>query len=338
MVSIRQIATEAGVSPATVSRVLNDDPTFSVSDQTRQLVQNTAERLAYIKPERFTKTVQVVSSQSRAMEVIDPYFRTMRLAIEEEAKKRAIHLTPTIRIFNQRTKPDLGSLSDVGGLLVIGGFTPEALAELQAANQNIVAVDDATIPASMDGVYIDLFAYTKKLVDQVYAHTEGSVAYIGGKRAMRNLDGTEVIDDSESRYQAYKTSTKEHHRLLQAKLGPWTSEFGESQADWYLKLRNQPDAILFANDPLAIGFIRGLMQANISPRDFPHMLSFDDTDMTRYTTPTLSSIEIPLQLFGENAIRLLSERISGKRTHASRVILEPSITFRESFPESLIKD
>lgn len=98
MVSIRQIAHEAGVSPATVSRVLNDDPTFSVSDQTRQLVRNTAERLDYIKPERYTKTIQIVSSQSRAMEVIDPYFRTMRLAIEEEAKKRTIHLTPTIRI------------------------------------------------------------------------------------------------------------------------------------------------------------------------------------------------------------------------------------------------
>ncbi|MCG4282027.1 LacI family DNA-binding transcriptional regulator [Lacticaseibacillus saniviri] len=336
MVSIRQIAHEAGVSPATVSRVLNDDPTFSVSDQTRQLVRNTAERLDYIKPERYTKTIQIVSSQSRAMEVIDPYFRTMRLAIEEEAKKRTIHLTPTIRIFGARTMPDMDAIREVGGVLVIGGFTHEALEQLHEANDNVVVVDDATIPTSMDGVYVDLLDFGKRLFQQIFEQTDGSVAYIGGQRSQRNLDGSEVTDDNESRYLAYKAVSEAKKMPMQAQLGPWTSEFGEAQAEWFLGLNPRPKTVVFASDPLAIGFIRGLMQAKVSPSDFPQLLSFDDTDMSRYTTPALTSIEIPLQLFGENAIRLSSERLSGKRTHASHVIFEPTITYRESYTKHLL--
>ncbi|WP_404968931.1 LacI family DNA-binding transcriptional regulator [Staphylococcus pseudintermedius] len=76
MTSIREIAKEAGVSPGTVSRVLNEDPSLSVATKTRQRIIEIANARNYTKQKRLTRQIQIVTHASKEKEMIDPYYRT----------------------------------------------------------------------------------------------------------------------------------------------------------------------------------------------------------------------------------------------------------------------
>lgn len=331
MTSIREVAKEAGTSAATVSRVLNNDNSFSVSPETAARVHAAADALGYTKPRQNMQTVQIVTTQTHAMEISDPYFRQLRLAIEDEARQRRLTLAPAIRIGSQDANAALGNLSACSGVILIGGFTVAAQRQVQAQNANVVVIDDPHVPADMDGVYADLNAFTRRVLATVYAKHDGAVAFIGGQHGAWKLDGTQVIDDQESRYQGYLAATKLAGRSILAKIGDWTLEAGTAAADWYLQLATRPHCVLAASDPLAIGFVRGLMARGVAASEFPDILSFNDSEMAAYTTPSLSSVRIPVQLFGENAVRMLAERITGTRDYASRVLFEPQVSYRESF-------
>jgi LacI family transcriptional regulator len=334
MASIRQVAKEAGTSPATVSRVLNHDSSFSVSPETAARVHAAAAALGYAKPQQFTQTVQIVTTQTHAMELTDPYFRILRLAIEDEAKQRRLQLAPTVRITAGVTSgEELRDVTAASGVILIGGFTTATMRQLQTRNPNIVVISDPFVPTDMDGVYADLDGFTQRLLQQVYAKRPGNVAFIGGRHSASELDGKQVVDDQEVRYQGYLVATKRAGRTAVARIGDWTPEAGFAAADWYLNLPDKPAVVLAASDPLAIGFVRGLMAAQVPKDQFPEIVSFDDSEMASFTTPTLSSVSIPVQLFGENAVRMLAERIGGTRDYASHVLLEPRLVYRESFPE-----
>lgn len=330
LTSIREVATAAGTSSATVSRVLNHDQSFSVSRETAARVWATAERLGYIKSKQNLQTLQIVTTQTRAMEVNDPYFRMIRLALEEQAVQWQMQIASTIRI-NQQEKniPDVTVLKERGGVVVIGGFTQQAITALAQVNQNLVVIDNPYLPAGIDGVYADLFGFTKQLMTQLYQHFTGTIAFIGGPLAATQLDGTQVVNQQEVRYQAYLQVTQAAQRPVSAQLTGWTAKTGTAAVDWFLKQKPRPQVVVVASDPIAIGFIHGLT-AHLALKDFPKIVSFDDSEMAAYTTPSLSSIQIPTHLFGRTALQLLMERLNGERDFAARVILEPKLSYRDS--------
>ena len=327
--SIREVAKAAGTSSATVSRVLNHDASFSVSSETATRVWTTAERLGYLKPSPLSQTIQIVTTQTHAMEINDPYFRAIRLALEGQVTQQQLKIGTTIRINQQTSLPSLQPLAKCGGVIVIGGFTQQALQKLAALNHNLVVIDDPYLPPMLDGVYADLFGFTQRLVTQLYQHFLGPIAFVGGRRAVTELNGKQVVDDQEVRYQAYLQATKAAKQPALAYLEGWAAQSGEAAAAWFLQQKSRPKVVVVASDPLAIGFIHRLF-GQLTPQEFPKVVSFDDSEMAAYTTPSLSSVKIPVTLFGINAIRLLSEKMAGTREFATRVVLEPKLIYRDS--------
>jgi len=106
MASIRDIARQAEVSPGTVSRVLNNDPTLSVAKETRTRIHQIAQALQYEKVTRKNKRIQIITYASREKEMSDPYYREIRLAIEAEVKRLNLSLKHTIRIDGQQDHID----------------------------------------------------------------------------------------------------------------------------------------------------------------------------------------------------------------------------------------
>src|SRR5699024_5009353 len=98
MASIRDIAKEARVSPGTVSRVLNNDPTLTDAEETTKRIYDKAQNYQYKKAERKNKSIQIITYASRAKEMSDPYYREIRLAIEAEVKRLNLSLKRTLRI------------------------------------------------------------------------------------------------------------------------------------------------------------------------------------------------------------------------------------------------
>lgn len=331
MASIRQIAKAAKTSSATVSRVLNNDASFSVSPETAAKVRQVAADLGYIKPQQNSRGLQIITTQSQAMELNDPYFRKLRLAIEDQARKQAMKIAPTLRFDGSQRDISLASLADFGGLIVIGGFSPAAIQAFRDVNSNLVVIDDPYVSADVDGVYCDMRAYTTRLLTRWYAQHNGPIAYIGGHRNVYGLNGEIVTDDQELRYLGYCDAAKHNAEPIIASLDDWSPASGEQQAAWYLKLEPRPKAVMLGADPLAIGFIRGLAAAGLPLSEYPELVSFDDSEMAGFTTPSLSSVQLPVSWFGKNAVRLLAERDEG-RENAVHMIIQPRLILRESLP------
>lgn len=121
MASIRQIAQLASVSPATVSRVLNDDPTLSVSDQTRRRIKQIAAEKNYSpqnkkRNARWIHSLAVVTTLTEHQEVEDPYFRYIREGITQEGRSSDLKIKTILRMPNGI---DYSELEKYAGIIIV---------------------------------------------------------------------------------------------------------------------------------------------------------------------------------------------------------------------------
>ncbi|MBZ5962915.1 LacI family DNA-binding transcriptional regulator [Leuconostoc gasicomitatum] len=129
MTTIKEIALKTGFSTATVSRILNNDLTFSVTNQTRDAIQIAARQLNYVSPNvnKFCDfDIAVIFSINPDEELEDVYFIRMRQIIETTALKNGLRINFYRNVF------DLPK--SVNGTLLIGKFRQDALNELVEKN------------------------------------------------------------------------------------------------------------------------------------------------------------------------------------------------------------
>ena len=124
MVTIKDIAHAAGVSSATVSRVLNQDQAMSVSDETRIKIFTIAEQLGYKKSKKTNKRskpshrIAIIEWYTEQEELDDLYYYSIRLGAEKRAQELGYEV---IRIFNNDS---LTQLENIDGIIAIGKFSP----------------------------------------------------------------------------------------------------------------------------------------------------------------------------------------------------------------------
>lgn len=328
MASIRDIAKQAGVSPGTVSRVLNEDPTLSVADSTRARILETAKALEYHKAERVNRQVQIITYASRRREMADPFHRELRLAIEAEIKKLNLTLKKTLRIEAGFKKQDLQDVKKAGAVLVIGHFSTEALKEIYRHNPNMVVINNQQVPDYIDAVYSDLEQAMFQLLNQIReTHPNGKIAYYGGLREERSLNGQETLVD-DARYHAYLTWCKQFHEASNAHLIGWAREDGFEAVT---KTDTLPDVLIAGNDMVAIGLIQGLQQRGISIPKEVGVIGFNDLDVNQYVTPSLTSVRIDIEQFGKSAVLMAKERIQNVRQSAMHIVIQTKQIERQSF-------
>lgn len=126
MATLKDIAIEAGVSLATVSRVLNDDPTLNVKEETKHRILEIAEKLEYktssarkIQPGAVSQHhILAIYSYQQELEINDPYYLAIRHGIETQCEKLAIELT---NCYGHSGLPDI---KNVTGILIVGKPSP----------------------------------------------------------------------------------------------------------------------------------------------------------------------------------------------------------------------
>ena len=139
MATLKDIAIEAGVSLATVSRVLNDDPTLNVKEETKHRILEIAEKLEYkTSSARKLQTgavnqhhILAIYSYQQELEINDPYYLAIRHGIETQCEKLGIELT---NCYEHSGLPDI---KNVTGILIVGKPTPALRAAASALTDNI---------------------------------------------------------------------------------------------------------------------------------------------------------------------------------------------------------
>ncbi|WP_192986165.1 LacI family DNA-binding transcriptional regulator [Carnobacterium mobile] len=311
--TIRDVAREAGVSIATVSKALNDVDV--VRPETKNKVLEVAERLQYV-PNLMGK--QLKSGRTKMLgfytsSVSGPYFNTLVESIAREAEKSGYG----VNVFVSNDKQVV--LNSIMGNVVDGIIGFEELIRddnLQAMKRErikAVFIDRNISAETMGSVVFDSF-------DKGYEATEYLV-HLGHKR-IAYVAGFNGVYDNDERFKGYKAALKSHDISFNEEYileGLFEEERAYHSVYSYIKncKGTAPTAFLAGNDLSAIGAIKALKTVGYDIPNDISVIGFDDIEVLQYFTPGLTTVHNPIAEQGALAVKQLLNLISGTQTGTS---------------------
>lgn len=340
MATIKEIAEKAKVSTATVSRLLNNDPTLSITEETKKRVLEVAADLQY-KPMRKKNTqtpnksnseeynIGVILSTSEEDELNDPYFQQIRLGIEGACRQFSLKIGSLLRI--QSDQP-FSNLNELDGLIVVGTVITEEITNLYDKNNNIIFIDNFSTSKGYDLVDSDLAEAMIEVINTLLSSGHKTIGYMGGGHTVKSITGKTEVDVDETRKATFlkvmqgKGLYNPQHVLT----GDWNPNGGYQLMKELIEGGNIPDAMIIGSDPMAIGALRMLNEAGIRVPDDLSVISFDDIESAAFLNPPLSSVKVYPDELGRAAVKLLADRLFNKRMVPTKVTLGTKLILRKS--------
>lgn len=338
MATVREIAERAGFSPATVSRILNDDPSLSVKEATRQKVLNASLELGYENVPRYQRVTipQDIALLDNAVPdkgLQDMYFNELKTSLYQHAEDERMHVTE-YRNVNDLIK----NKGKYAGFISIGPapFEKAVLLRLHEAFQHGVFIDINPAPDLFDSVQPDLEQTVLDALDTLIASGNRRIAFIGGVGSI--MGDHEYPEDPRAfafRNWAVRLGLDINGLVLEE--GPFTMENGRALGKRLIQMHSNdlPDAVVIAADPIAVGVLQAFASAGILvPRDI-RMVSINNQEIAEYTSPALSSYDINKDELAKAAVFMLSEALSTRRSVNQHMRLSTKLVVRDSFVPSL---
>ena len=329
-VTIRDVAQQAGVSPMTVSRVINGST--SVNDQTRTRVEQVITALGYV-PNNLARSLSQQTSGTLGVlvpDVANPFFMLILRGIESVARQHGF------RVMLCNTESDL-KLEDayiqdilahrIEGLIIAptSDHSRRHLRLPQQYNIPIVLVDRHVDGIECDVVVGDNVGGAQRLTEHLLAVGHRRIAMICGP-----LD----VSTARDRLQGYRQALELAGIAFDDEYVVETAvnvRGGTTAIADILKLTPRPQAIFAVNNLVAVGAVQALRQQGISvPRDMA-LACFEDIELASQLYPFLTVMAQPAETFGTIAAQLLIERITGRTSdRPRRVALSPELVVRVS--------
>lgn len=325
MATIKDIAEIAGVSVTTVSRVLNFDDTLNVQDETKRRVFEAADRLEYQIKEKKRKKKKLklglFCSYSPEEELEDTYYLSVRIAVEKKLDKEGFKKV----IVTAEDQPE--DVAKLDGIICLGTFSRSIVEKIRAFQKPAVFIDAVGDEEQFDSIVVNLRYAVTKVMDYLIDAGHERIAFIGGKDF--DSDGKELADMRLPIFESYLSEKKLFHEEY-VKIGGFTPKYGYRLGKELLELENRPTAIFCANDSLAIGCYKAIQEAELKvPKDIS-VIGFNDISMTKYLVPPLTTVHVPMDFMGEEAVNLLAERINSNREISMHVSVPAKLVIRES--------
>lgn len=301
MATIKDIAKLAGVSSASVSRILNNDMSLNVPLETRQKVFDAAKQLGYVKKKRkFDETVMtigIIQWLSPIQETEDPYYLSIRQGVEEFCFQNKIVIK---RAF--RTDIDyLASLEGIEGLVCIGKYSHKDMDIFKKICPNLIFLDMNIDPIHECSIVLDFKNAMKCVIEYLVSFQHKSIGYLGGKE----YTDSELYPDVRKKY--FIRFCEENNIKYQPyiKEDAFSIESGFTMMNDLIQAQQVPSAIFAASDPIAIGALRALHQIGMKVPQDVSIIGFDNIDTANYTSPPLTTIFAPTFDMGYMGARML---------------------------------
>lgn len=327
MATIKDIAEMAGVSIATVSRVLNYDPTLSVTDETRRKIFEAAEALSYKKKnprKSVTYNIAAITWISENEELEDLYYLSIRHGIENRCQQLDINLS--VHFYKDIDK---AKFDGIDGLIAIGKFSEQQIKQLEKISEHIIFVDYSPDDDQYDSIVIDFEKATKKVIDYLLDKGHQNIGFLGGRESF--TDGSGLITDLRERTFIRYMKEKGLYREDYVYMGKFRVQDGYDLMKKALtELKDRlPTAFFAANDLLAIGAIRALLEENIAVPDQVNIIGLNDMTVSKYIYPSLTTVKVHTELMGETAVDTLLERLNGRKI-AKKIFIATELVKRDS--------
>ncbi|MCA1032372.1 catabolite control protein A [Bacillus timonensis] len=326
-ITIYDVAREANVSMATVSRVVNGNP--NVKPATRKKVSEAIERLGY-RPNavarglasKKTTTVGVIipdissifyAELARGIEDIATMYKyNIILSNSDQNKDKELHLLNTM----------LGK--QVDGIVFMGGnITEEHVKEFQRSPVPIVLAASFEESGVIPSVKIDFEQGAYDAVSALINKGHKNIAYVSGPmedpiNAQNKLDG-------------YKRALEEANLPFKGDLvveGDYTYDSGLEAFQKINELSSKVTAIFVGTDEMALGVIHGAQDQGLNIPNDIEVVGFDNTKLATMVRPQLTTVVQPMYDIGAVAMRLLTKYMNKEKVEDHIVVLPHRLEYR----------
>lgn len=324
MARILDVAKHAGVSVASVSRVLSGLP--GVSDVTRERVMISVKALDY-RPDLAARRLRSRRTDTLGLIVSDirnPYFMEVSRAVEDVAYANGLR----VMLCNADEDPEkenfyLEMMRDENVAGVILSPTLPRLARYRPDDYSfpVVLVDRCESDTDADAVVLDNVDASQRLVRHLMECGHRRIAFFYGAAS---ATGRQRLEG----YQAALASSG-LTPITQA-LKPTTDE-ARAMMRHYLERHSQlPDALVASSGLILLGLVEALREANLTYPDQVALAGFDDMPWTRIVTPSITVMAQPTYDMGRAAIELLRARIAQPEQAVRRIVLRGELLVRGS--------
>lgn len=327
-VTIYDVAREANVSMATVSRVVNGNP--NVKPSTRKKVLETIERLGY-RPNAVARGL--ASKKTTTVGAIIPdisstFYSELTRGIEDIATMYKYNII--LSNSDQNSDKEIRLIDtmlekQVDGIVFMGGeITEEHINQFKTANVPVVLAATQDPTNELPSINIDYkqaaYEATNYLIDSINAQP----AFI---------TGSEFIQSNGLKYEGYMQAIKDRNLDFDENLVIFEDciyNGGILAVQKLLEYNKQPKAIFVATDEMAVGVIHSLQDEGLRVPDDVQVIGFNNTRISLMVRPTLTTVVQPMYDIGAVAMRLLTKYMNKEEVDENTVILPHRILERDS--------
>lgn len=331
MATIKDIAKAVGVSIATVSRVLNQDETFNVSPETKLKIFQVAEELNYKKirkskvtqPKMKTK-IALITWYTTFDELNDPYYLSLRMNIESYCQQNGLEIVSYYSIpslFEQLQQ------DSYDGIILLGKYSEAFIEQVYSIQPNLVLLDQYVQHPNVDVVVPDLENATLEIIDYYLNRNITQIGFICGIE--KTFDNVEILDPRLLTYRN-EMMKKKLYDQNHVYLGYFNAKSGYLIMKEIVEKGELLPAYIVASDAMATGCVKALNQVKIKIPEQVSIISYNNTPLSQYTIPPLSTVQIHTKVMAETAVIYVLERIQTSRTIGKKTKIPTELILRES--------
>lgn len=337
MSSIRDVANLAHVSPATVSRVLNNDETYKITPETRENVLRAATQLNYKPLVKRRKRADAQPKDRHRLSIgcllaatkgkySDPFYLSILSGIEQELEKHNACVTLVHTEQELESEEVLRDLLGAGldGLVMMRPLSDPLFEVLHSRIPHIVGIDTGHAP--IDSVEYDHERVSRMAVEYLYGKGHREIGYIGGGVIGARLERSR-------RFRSYRETMTD----LGLEIRPewvldceWDDKLCMKLVERVCAGEKRPTAFYAASDLMAMAALRALYQLGIHVPGQMAVIGMSNIEMSQYANPPLTTIDVPTVEIGIAVARVILARIHGDKTLPKHITLPSTLIERDS--------
>jgi LacI family transcriptional regulator len=322
--TLASVASSAGVSIATVSKVLNGRA--DVAPQTRSRVQQLLHQHDYVAPAlRRAGTPQRPTVEVQFAGELKSYCDEALEGIMDAGAELGVAIVVSKPDDGPRWARDLVLAGRRALIAVTSVYTAAHLNALERAGLPLVVLDPLHLPHSrVTSVGATNFAGGLAATQHLLSLGHRRIAYIGGPA---------IAACNQARMHGYRAAMEAEHTWIPhsyLRSGEFTYQSGQRAAAALLELAEPPTAIFAGNDEIALGIIETARTRGLRVPEDLSIVGFDDTLLARLAAPPLTTVRQPLREMGAVALRTALRLANGEKVESHHVELATDLVVRDS--------
>ncbi|HJV46364.1 MAG TPA: catabolite control protein A [Bacillota bacterium] len=328
-ITIYDVAREAGVSMATVSRVVNGNP--NVKPTTRKKVLGAIERLGY-RPNAVARGL--ASKKTTTVGVVIPdianaFFAELARGIDDIASMYKYNII--LCDSDQRVEKEVHLINtllekQVDGIVFMGQ---------EITDEHIQVFNTSSVPVVLAGTKEKSGEHPSVNIDHISGGYDATMRLISGGHSRVAMVTGPFVDPlgGLERFEGYRNALNDQNIPFREEYvlgGDFTYESGLAAAQKFMQLPERPTAIFAASDEMAVGVIHGIQDLGMNVPEDVEVIGYDNIRLAEMVRPRLTTVVQPMYDIGAVAMRLLTKYMNNEKVEDHIVVLPHRIEERQS--------